>query len=49
MGDLVITIPTIFDWLTVLITGVPFWAAVGVMSIVTVVLAKAYRKRRGWC
>jgi len=41
-------IPTIWDYLTDVIQSAPFWAALGVICIITIGLTRVYRKRRGW-
>lgn len=48
MTDITIILPTIYDHLAVLVTGIPFWVAIGVMSIITIGLSRAYRRRKGW-
>jgi hypothetical protein len=48
MTDVTIVIPTIYDYLADIVTGVPFWAAIGVMAVTTIGLSRIYRRRRGW-
>ena len=48
MADIVITIPTIYDYLAQLLTGISFWAAVAVFAIMTIAFSRWYRRKRGW-
>jgi hypothetical protein len=48
MAEVTYIVPTMWDYFSDIITGVPFWCAVGVAAVLTVAMARAYRKRRGW-
>jgi hypothetical protein len=48
MVDIEVVLPTIYDHLASLVTGVPFWAAIIVMSLLTIGGSRIYRRRRGW-
>jgi hypothetical protein len=48
MADITIIIPTIYDYLAEIVTGVPFWAALCAMSIISIGAFRIYRKKRGW-
>lgn len=48
MADVTVVIPTVWDYLADLVTGVPFWAAMAFMSITTIFTFRVYRRKRGW-